>query len=116
MLSCVFKGFNIKISGEFSTKEATDAVNEFKNQLGELDVGLNLINDITEFETAPEEALILLKESFEVLEAKKPSRIIRIDKDSSGKKLFDKALKEAFINYKVIIVDSLEQAMKVLEE
>jgi hypothetical protein len=106
----------LSVEGYFDSDEISRFTEEFREQVNRLDEGFTLINDMSRFTPPSDDIFLIIKEFMELLDSKKPGRVIRIlDPDNTGAMVqFFQSDELASVDYEVVTVRSLEEAMKLL--
>ncbi len=108
----------LEVEGYMDSDEISGFTEEFREQINRLHEGFILVNDMSRFTPPSDNVFLLIKELMELLDSKKPDKVIRIiDPDNTGAMVQVFQSEEiAGIDYKIITVRSREEAMKLLEE
>lgn len=92
---------NIKVEGYISNEAATAVADKIKKSIFKLKEGFTIVNDIRELKPLSPEAFWVLREIIELIDAKQPSKVVRIEGSSISKLQFDRALRQSKANFKV---------------
>lgn len=105
----------ITLRGFLQPDEAKEAADKVISEAEKLATGFTIVNDISEFKPASEEAAAHIKRAQGAMAAKGAKKVIRIVGASVlGKHQFNRTQKEAQAGYESIEVATMDDALKLL--
>jgi hypothetical protein len=108
----------LSVEGYLDSDEISRLAEDFGKQVNSLDEGFCFVNDMSGFNPPSDNVFLIIKEFMELLDSKKPGKVIRIlDPDNTGALVqFFQSDEVASVDYEVVTVSSREEAMTLLEK
>ena len=107
----------VELKGTISEDEALALIRKTQDVLEQhLRPGLSVINDLSDALPLPANVAAYISQGQSAIDAKHPSKVIRVVKNIVSAVQFKRTHQEAHIGYSVIQVTSLEEAERLLDQ